>query len=37
MWSLWPWDGDDDIGFFDLAELHLGGGIVVEPGVEVSD
>ena len=29
--------GDDDIGFFDLTELHLGGGIVVEPSVEVSD
>jgi hypothetical protein len=29
--------GDDDIGLSDLAELHLGGGVVVEPGVEIGD
>ena len=29
--------GDDDIGCFNLTELHLGGGIVVEPSVEVGD
>ena len=27
--------GDDDVGLADLAELHLGGGIVVEPRVEI--
>ena len=37
MWSLWPWVATTNIGFFDLAELHFSGGIVVEPSVEVSD